>query len=941
MAQYYPTQYRPPDQQWQYLKTPHFTFLYSKGEDALALRMGRLMETQYPSVQQLVGGELDNFPVILNSYNDRSNGFVTPLHFRSEIELPPIKGKALNPQTGNWLANVGPHELVHALQFSHIGKRNIPSLVSLFSPDLARAFHGAIPAGMLEGVAVHHETKSITDSGGRGNFPIFTDQFRASFNSNRRWSMGQMMQISTSTRPFNRHYIGGYFFNSWIQQTFGPSTTREALDFYMDFPFLGYGVALRHVTGQWPSQLYDQFERDQEEEEPYDSEPSEGNILPIPFEGREVRRPTWLTEDKLLFYASFYNARPGFYTYNLKSKKTDRLLTTGSVRDYQYDLSEDRSELIYSYFNVDPVYNRTSTAEVVRYSLNSHEKNTLTQNGRVYGPEFNGKELLALQTIPGFSQLVTLPETEHTSNINKLFYWKGVEITAVDVHSPSQKLAVVANWDGNQALWIIHRDSLQQLPGKTPDISFKEGSIFDPYWHPDGDRLLFSSGFSGNHQVYEYHLTLNTVRQVTNAPFGAFEGSYSPDGNKVAFVQQKKNERLPAIISRKYFLGKQITSHSGKKGGIENEPIVPDSVVTDSQNWQKGNYAASGEWLKPRTILPVVEEVTGRDVFQTGLGFYSSDLLQSQSYSTEITYLQQRLWYNFSYRNKTFFPGFRVQLESSPSYLSISNQQQNSTVIQTLLRQQRSLSLSIPIQIRGNQNVFSTSFFIEPKVSQSQLRFFEISPTNRSSNFTNATEGNIYSQFNFRLQQNLRDLQPNTGVILFSELEHIFSADELTFTAYNNSINLLLQQATALHGGIYSFVSPLRKWNQSLRIGLTGLTQSGLLFDNQGLVSEGFSEPVFPTSQNLLSFSTRYTIPLAFVDNGGFLLPLYLSNVYLAAFSNSVVDPTFSNWYQNSRSVFGVELRTRFRLSNLSLDIGVGIGYEPTRQQHQFFIGNL
>jgi hypothetical protein len=141
--------------------------------------------------------------------------------------------------------------------------------------------------------------------------------------------------------------------------------------------------------------------------------------------------------------------------------------------------------------------------------------------------------------------------------------------------------------------------------------------------------------------------------------------------------------------------------------------------------------------------------------------------------------------------------------------------------------------------------------------------------------------------------------------------------------------------------GIFSYFSPLRRWNQSLRIGLQGLTQSGLIFNNQSLVSDGFSEQVLPTANNLLSLSTRYTIPLVFADDGGFLLPFYLKNLYLVAFSNSVTSPTTANWYEQSRSVFGLQLRTQFRISNLSFDIGVGYGYEPTRKNHQFFIDSI
>ena len=43
-AQFYPTQYRPPNQQWQQLETNHYLLVYPKGNDSTAIEMGRILE---------------------------------------------------------------------------------------------------------------------------------------------------------------------------------------------------------------------------------------------------------------------------------------------------------------------------------------------------------------------------------------------------------------------------------------------------------------------------------------------------------------------------------------------------------------------------------------------------------------------------------------------------------------------------------------------------------------------------------------------------------------------------------------------------------------------------------------------------------------------------------------------------------------------------------
>lgn len=939
-AQFYTTQYRPP-LQWEQLKTPHFKIVYTTGNDSIALRTGQILEEQYASIQKLVGGELNNFPVILNDYNDRSNGFVTSHHFRSEIELPPMKGKSLNPQTGGWLENVVPHELVHALQYSNLGSYNLPRFISLFSPDIARSFHGAIPSGINEGLAVYHETKNVSSKGGRGNFPLFTNQFESTFKSGRRWSMGQMLQRSSDTRPFNRHYIGGYTFTNWLHQNYGENVSRETLNFYMNYPFLGYGAALRHTTGKWPGQLYDQLVKEKQESLNGKKEPiTSYQTLSIPFKGREIRRPKWLSDSTLVFYGSFYNARPGFYRYDLESEEIKQLVSTNSVGDYRYDLSEDRSKMIFGYYQADPIYDNTSKAELIEFNFSTEAQKKITKDGRVYAPAYIDieNELWALQTRPASSAIASVA----ADSISEVFSHPDYEITAIITHPQNHQVAVIANKSGDQALWIARRNQLSQELHGAPDVSFENGSVFDPEWHPDENKLLFSSDFTGNQQIYEFNIDKNTIHQLTNTSFNAFEGSYSPDGQRIAFIRQHKNERLPAILNQTDFLNKSIEPEKWQTSEttttVTTSSIVSDSVFTESKRLKTDSYTTGGRWLKPRTILPAFKEVGNNNTYQAGFSLHSNSLLADQSYSAEFTFFEDRGWYEITYQNKSFYPGFKAQLYSEPDYLAFESERGN---VLTLLRQNRALSLSVPLNVRFNNNIYSSSVYLEPEIRYSQIRFFDTREELPPSEFSSLAVANLYSQFNIRLQQNIRDVQPNTGITLFSEIEHYLSDRELSFAINNGEIQLTQPRSTALRGGLFSYFSPLRRWNQSLRIGLQGLTQSGLIFNNQSLVSDGFSEQVLPTANNLLSLSTRYTIPLIFADDGGFLLPFYLKNLYLVAFSNSVTSPASADWYKQSRSVFGLQLRTQFRISNLSFDIGVGYGYEPTRKNHQFFIDSF
>jgi hypothetical protein len=123
------------------------------------------------------------------------------------------------------------------------------------------------------------------------------------------------------------------------------------------------------------------------------------------------------------------------------------------------------------------------------------------------------------------------------------------------------------------------------------------------------------------------------------------------------------------------------------------------------------------------------------------------------------------------------------------------------------------------------------------------------------------------------------------------------------------------------------------------------LTQTEIgKYNLQSIVSNAFDEDVFLGANNAGFFSTRYTIPLAYPDDGGFLIPVYLSNLYIVLFSQTVGDLNrgpFPDIVSSSRTALGLGLRTRVRLSNLSIDLGIGIGYEPSRNQWSLVLGDF
>ncbi|SMO63196.1 WD40-like Beta Propeller Repeat [Gracilimonas mengyeensis] len=945
-------QHRAPGVEWQQIHTPHFRIIFPSADDSLAYRSAAILEAQYPSVAELAGGTLKKFPVILSSFTDRSNGYVSPYNFRSEVDLAPIKGKGMNPQTGGWLETVLPHELVHA---SHMNvqqpldekKVSLSNFISLFSPDAGRLIHALVPMGVHEGLAVYHESEAITENGGRGNYPYFLNRFNANFASPDRWNMGQTFIPSEYSLPGDRHYIAGHEFTYWLQENYGEKVSRKAIRYHYHHFFLGYGFALYKKTGKWPGELYKEYEADiLESEEKRLSEFEENTsqhsrIIELPFDGEEVHGPRWLTENEILYSGSFHNGRFGFYGYDIEDGSTRLVKETFMVGDYHYQLLEDK-HLIYAAYTARPTYS-AYYSDLYRLNPRSGKSERITQNARVHSPTQSGEKLLAIQSLGSVKRIVEVLEDGSLETIKLFSEAEPISITANPL-KPEQ-LAVIINKKGVQALWLSSYESLPQSLDAPPTLAFAEASVFDAHWHPDGDRLLVSLDIGSTLNIYEYNLNSGQVVQITNAPYNAFEGAYSPDGSRLAYIIQQDDERKLAILDQSDFLNAPLSPlHFLSAQAFEeqqNHPLLGASWSDSLQDLKPEPYRSGLGWLKPRAVYPVYTQTAGTN--ELGVSLSSIDALSSQAYNIEITGIQDRLWYDVTYANKMFYPGFELQAYSDPSFTSLLVNNGRYSI----MRQERGLSLSLPFSYTFRANTRLSSLYISPEVSAEQLRYFDLQPE-PISDFSTRYRAGIFSQLNLGILNLRRDVQPSSGLGLFGFFERTLNKPEYQLDLGNLSPNLVLDNQWTAYYGAMGYVSPLRKWNQSLRLDLQFLQQSASpIYSNDTILPMGFSDMPFPSPasgdrlRHLGRFSTRYTIPLFYPDTGYFTVPLYVNSIYLTTFTHTLTDMNSNNLVASSRSLFGAGLHLQFKVSNLLLDLGFGIAYEPTRNNTQIILGQF
>ena len=110
--------------------------------------------------------------------------------------------------------------------------------------------------------------------------------------------------------------------------------------------------------------------------------------------------------------------------------------------------------------------------------------------------------------------------------------------------SKKADLLLVSSRSGPYAIYAMgsngdgqHRLSSDKLPAATGPA----GLFFqvDPAWSRDGKLVAFGSDRSGKPQLYVMHADGSGMRRLTSLAHGAARASWSPDGKKVAFIENE------------------------------------------------------------------------------------------------------------------------------------------------------------------------------------------------------------------------------------------------------------------------------------------------------------------------------------------------------------------------------------------------------------------
>ena len=165
--------------------------------------------------------------------------------------------------------------------------------------------------------------------------------------------------------------------------------------------------------------------------------------------------------------------------------------------------------------------------------------------------------------------------------------------------------------------------------------------------------------------------------------------------------------------------------------------------------------------------------------------------------------------------------------------------------------------------------------------------------------------------------------------MLYATIERTLNTPDVKFNIDSRrSLSYSQGKRGAILAGANMYVSPYRTGNHSLRLSAQVLEQTETpLYSTSNIIPLGFSDATFEASTSLAKISTRYALPVFYPDNGGFLVPFYLSSVYLTGFTHSLLNYENSANLSNAQTILGAGVHFQFKISNLAFEIGTGFAF--------------
>lgn len=206
-------------------------------------------------------------------------------------------------------------------------------------------------------------------------------------------------------------------------------------------------------------------------------------------------------------------------------------ITDDVVAEFQPSLSPDGKKLLY-------VIRDDSQSENDRWSIRLKNNVMLPGFTPLIGKKTGGPSWMGNNEDFIFIYYASNPVIA-TSNINRL----GITYVGQNAYGDFDNDATVSPDGDKVALTTTISGSTNMCLVNIDGSSFtvlSEGMT--PQWHKSGKTILYSKLSGDYYQLFELNMESYQSTQITTGSFHSYNGTYSPDGEHIAFISNKDNK---------------------------------------------------------------------------------------------------------------------------------------------------------------------------------------------------------------------------------------------------------------------------------------------------------------------------------------------------------------------------------------------------------------
>lgn len=876
---------------WYSIKTSHFWIHYHDGLEHEALRLATIAEEVHEKLADNINWQpFFRTDVVLCDTTDMANGFSMPFPYNRVqlfVIMPHVEDAGLS-NTDDWLRMVFTHEYTHTLTMDMIG--GIPEATRY---TLGRVCFPNIlmPVWAVEGYPVLQESQRKPWGRLNANYTLMVlrqevysknlKDISLASNFPREWPAGMVPYL-----------YGGLFVEfctrNYPEKDFGEIFKENAdniLPFLMEKNFNDvYGVRAIALWQIWQKELINDL-NDQIAEI---KKRGVSNYTVLTSTGFYTSFPRFYNND-IVFIAMTNKEKPSLVKYDTHNKTFSRLAyvnmpnslavsnNTIMVSDVEYYQSFDLFRDVFIY---DTKYSQKTKGLRVQY----------------IEPFKSG--YVAILYDKGKYSLVQL---DATFTIHKYFiYNTPFQISYLRLLGDSSKavFSIVHNGFSDIALYDFTTEKMLLL---TND-SFVD---IHPTFHPDGQKVIFSSDRDGVFNLYEINLISKKISRISNVIGGAFFPDISNNGTTIVFSSYEANGYNVALMPYA----------TGQSQELSPIPFTIQQYEEQKELLQQPYnpiYSVIGPWWAPY----VYSEELYPDKYDNHIGFNTSgnDTLYRHSYSLGLDYalLQKRMTLALDYIYSGLYPDLFISYKDEGIIFDDTfpwEPPDTVAYMRRTLKRKVSSGISIPFQKFYNYNQLILYYTYEKTM---------VSEYYSNTVFTHdiVLAGSHVAFFHDGTYTGSFSVSPEDGMVFesYADIYDSSLSSDISYSKVRGGLYYFFRGfgndvlAFMIKGG-YAHNAPYYLYPYNIGRYAKGKSQS-IPSDEDAYSMRGFAKDMF-YGNRLAVGSIEYRIPLFQKDVGYRMLPLMFRDMWLTPFveyGNIWIDSTSLNDFKYS---IGSELHIR------------------------------